>query len=828
VVQSGHNFESRLNADGTRFRVQKIKIGERKIMMFDAVLTGSVSANRRTSRKLSGYAHGAFLVAALLASATPTTANAQVDVTMQANDIGRTGQNLNETTLTTANVNSTQFGLLFSLDVSGPVYAQPLYLSGFSINGATHNVLFVATLNGSVYAFDANSNTGANANPLWSISLLDTAHGAPAGATTYGTMGTISTPVIDRPGNTLYIVSADSEGGVPVYRLHALNLLNGAENFGGPMVITATVMGSASDGVGGVLSFTPSNEQQRAGLLLLNGVVYVAFASYQEKTDPIWHGWIIGYQAGSLTQTGVFCSTPNGEDGGAWMSGQGLAADQLDPINQPYGRMFIATGNGDFTAAPPYANGMDYGDSVVNLDLNGGMPTATDDFTPYDQSYLASVDHDQGSGGVLILPTQTAGNNPNLLVQAGKSGTLYLIDRDNLGGYNTTSDQTVQAIPNAVGNTGVWSSPAYWNGNVYYWGSHDYLKQFSLVNGLFSLAPPIESAEQSVFPGETPAISANGNTQGIVWTLDSDASPAILEAHNASNVATTLYSSATNPSRDTPPGTAARFTVPTIANGMVYIGTTGNVSAYGLLCSAKAATPTFAPVAGTYTGAQAITISDSTYGAVIYYTTNGVNPTTSSPVYSNPIPVSSAETLKALAVANGCSTSPVATAVYKIKLATPTFTPIAGTYTGTQSITINESTTSTATIYYTTNDTTPTTASPVYSTPVPVSVGETLKAFAVASGYVNSLVGTSVYKIKAATPTFTPAAGTYTSPQSITINDSTSGAVIYYSTNGSVPTTGSFVYSTPIAVGANETLKAIAVASGDVNSLVGTAVYKIK
>jgi len=795
------------------------------MMTFDAVLTGSVSAIGRTSRKLNSYTHGAILVSALLASAMPTTADAQVDVTMQANDIGRTGQNLNETTLTTANVNPTQFGLLFSQAVSGPVYAQPLYLSGFLINGATHNVLIVATLNGSVYAFDANSNTGANANPLWSISLLDTAHGAPPGATPYGTMGTIGTPVIDRPGGTLYVVSADSEGGVPVYRLHGLNLLNGAENFGGPVEITATVLGSASDGVGGVLTFTPSNEQQRTGLLLLNGVVYVAFASYQEKTDPIWHGWIIGYQTGSLARTGVFCSTPNGAGGGTWNSGQGLAADQ--PAGLPYGRMFIATGNGDFTAETPYGNALDYGDSVVNLDLTGGMPTATDDFTPYDQSYLASVDHDQGSGGVLILPTQTAGSYPNLLVQAGKSGTLYLINRENLGGYNT-SDQTVQSFPNAVGNTGVWSSPAYWNGNVYYWGSHDYLKQFSLVNGLFSLAPPIESAEQSVFPGETPAISANGNTQGIVWTLDSDASPAILEAHDASNVATTLYSSATNPARDTPPGTAARFTVPTIANGMVYIGTTGNVSAYGILCSAKAAAPAFTPVAGTYTGAQSIAISDSTYGAVIYYTTDGTTPTTSSPIYSTPIPVNAQETLKALAVANGCSTSTVATAVYKIKLATPTFTPIAGTYTGTQSITINESTTSTAVIYYSTNGVNPTTASPVYSTPISVSVGETLKAFAVASGYANSLVGTAVYKIKAATPTFTPPAGTYTSPQSITINDSTSGAVIYYSTNGQNPTTSSSVYSTPIAVGANETLKALAVASGDATSLVATAVYKIK
>ena len=629
-------------------------------MSIDAVLTGSMSANGRTPRKLSGYAPGGFLVSMLLASATPT-AIAQVDVTMQQYDIGRTGQNLNETKLTTANVNSTQFGLIFSQPVSGPPYAQPLYLSGFSINGATHNVMIVATLTGSVYAFDANSNTGVNANPLWSISLLDTAHGAPSGATTYGTMGTTSTPVIDRAGGTLYVVSADSEGGLPVYRLHALNLLNGAENLGSPVVITASVLGSAPDGIGGVVPMTQSEQNQRTGLLLLNGVVYVAFGSYQEKTDPNWHGWIVGYSASSLVQTGVFCTTPNGALGGVWMAGQGLAADQLDPINYPFGRMFVATGNGDFTATPPYGNNMDFGDSVLNLDLSSGIPTVTDDFTPYDQAMLLTADHDQGSGGVLILPTQTVGAYPNLLVQAGKSGTLYLIDRDNLGGYSTISDQVVQSIPNAVGNTGVWSSPAYWNGKVYYWGSHDYLKQFSLVNGLFSQTP-IESVEQSVFPGETPTVSANGNTQGIVWTIDSDGTTAILEAHDASNVATTLYSSANNP-HDTPGG-ALRFTVPTIANGMVYIGTGNEVDVYGLFCSAEAATPTFTPVAGSYSGTQSITINDSTDGAVIYYTTNGKAPTTSSSIYSVPIAVSANETLKAMSVATGCSPSTVATVTW--------------------------------------------------------------------------------------------------------------------------------------------------------------------
>jgi PQQ-like domain len=283
------------------------------------------------------------------------SASAQVNVTTYHNDIGRTGQNLNETVLTTSNVNATQFGKLFSQPVDGQVYAQPLYLSGITVNGATHNVVFVATENDSVYAFDADSNGGTNSGPLWKASMLLAAHGAAAGATTIPSslvstdiqpqVGITGTPVIDPASGTLYVVSAALEGGSAVQRLHALDVTSGAEKFGGPVVIAASVPGTGNGSVSGKLTFESLYENQRPGLLLLNGIVYIGFASHGDNGP--WHGWILGYNAATLAQTGAYCPSPNGTGSGFWMSGGGLAADQLNPTTQPYGRMFVPTGNGD-------------------------------------------------------------------------------------------------------------------------------------------------------------------------------------------------------------------------------------------------------------------------------------------------------------------------------------------------------------------------------------------------------------------------------------------------------------------------------------------------
>jgi Chitobiase/beta-hexosaminidase C-terminal domain/Legume lectin domain/Bacterial lectin len=718
--------------------------------------TSAIEWTRRSSRRTATHF---VLACAAIGAFCSLVANAQVNVTTQHNDIARTGQNLNETILNTSNVNSSQFGKLFSQPVDGLALAQPLYLSGIAINGATHNVLFVATEHDSVYAFDADTNAGANANPLWQASMLSSAHGAATGATTvpwsagsdiYPEVGITGTPVIDPVSGTLYVVSKSLEGGAQLQRLHALDVTTGAEKFGSPVTITASVAGTAADSVAGIVSFNPRQENQRAGLLLLNSIVYVGFASHEDGVP--WHGWILGYNAATLKQTGVFCTSPNGTAGGVWMSGAGLAADQLDPVNHPYGRMFVATGNGDYTATKPYSGNMDYGDSHLNLDLTGGVPTITDEFTTNQQAKLNANDGDVGAGGVMILPTLTTGSDTHLLVQAGKGGTLYLLNRDNLGGYNTTADQALQEQAYSVGNVGVWSSPAYWNGNVYYWGQFDNLKSFAMVGGLLSTVPT-KSTEQYAFPGATPSISANGSVQGIVWTIDAEdygtGGAAILQAHNATNVGTTLYSSTTNTARDSA-GPAVKFAVPTIANGKVYVNTANQIDIYGLLGGlTQTDAPSITPGTESFLGSATVTITDGTANASIYYTTDGTAATTASTVYSQPILVNTSETINAIAAAPGLLISAQASATYtSVSQATATvFSQPTGIYTSAQTVSLSDATANT-TIYYTTDGSKPTTSSTVYTGPITVSTSETISAMAIGPGLTSSPVIAQTYTIE--------------------------------------------------------------------------------
>src|SRR6202011_324354 len=308
-------------------------------------------------------------------------AQAQTNVVTQHNDISRTGQNLNETILTPANVNSNTFGKLFSYPIDGQAYAQPLYVAGVAMGsgtaqaGTTHNVVFVATQHDSVYAFDADSNNGSNASPLWKISLLDSAHGAASGATTVpnGDVGTddinpeigiTATPVIDPSTNTLYVVGKTRESGIYVQRLHALDLTTGQEKTS-PVTLSAQVNGNGNGSSGGVLRFDAKLENNRAGLLLLNNTVYIAFAAHGDQGP--YHGWILAYAYNGITlqQTSVFCAPANGAASGIWMSGAGLAADTISS-----GRLFVATGNGAFNAAPPYSNSMSYGDDIIRLETS--------------------------------------------------------------------------------------------------------------------------------------------------------------------------------------------------------------------------------------------------------------------------------------------------------------------------------------------------------------------------------------------------------------------------------------------------------------------------
>jgi hypothetical protein len=701
---------------------------------------------------------------------------AQTNVTTQHYDIARTGANTNETILTPANVNTTTFGKLFSTPVDGWVYAQPLYMPGITMGtgtaqaGTTHNVVFVVTEHDSVFAFDADSNTGANANPLWQVSLIDAAHGGnpsagektvPSADVSYNPpditpeIGITSTPVIDPTTNTIYVVAKSTIGDTTFYqRLHALDITTGAEKFGGPTTLAASVPGTGNGSSGETLNWDPKWENNRASLLLLNGIVYIGFGSHMDQGP--WHGWILAYNAATLVQTGAWCSTPNAAAAGIWMGGTGLAADV--PTGKPYGRIFTATGNGTYDAvAPNYSNAMDYGDSIIKLDLTNGVPTMIsgtttvgDDFTPLNQASLNNNDEDQASGGVVILPDSVGGSG-HQLVQVGKSSLVYVLNRESLGGYhpsNTTDPGTVTTL-----GGGLWGAPAYWNGNVYIWGTNNNLEAFAFANGTFTSSTPSSQGSQTATTySPTPTVSANGTTNGIVWSLLTDnystEGTEILYAHNATNLATLLYSSAQNPTRDNP-GNSVKFIVPTVINGKVYVGSESQLSVFGLLNGAtQAATPAISPASQTFNNSIQVTITDATTGATIYYTTNGTTPTTASTLYTAPITISSTTTVNAMATGTGLLQSPVASANYTLstQVLTPTLNPAPGTYSTTQSVTIT-TTTPNATIYYTTNGTTPTASSTLYTGPISVSSTETIQAVAVASGLSNSPIVSGLYTI---------------------------------------------------------------------------------
>jgi hypothetical protein len=781
--------------------------------------------------------------------ATGGLAGAQVNVVTAHNDIARTGQNLNETILTPSNVNPASFGKLFSHHVTGRVYAQPLYVSQVTIPGkGIHNVVYVATTNDQVDAFDADTNGGTNGPPLWQVNLTTN---VPAAGTYNYNFGVSGTPVIDPATNTMYLISSDSlttaQGTTYVARLHALDITTGAEKLGGPVPIQASVPGTGAGSVGGVLTFDPLVQRQRAGLLLLNGVLYVGFGS-DGADDGAWHGWIFSFGETTLQRLDAFCTTVNGAGGGIWMGGAGLAAEVTDPVNKPYGRMFLSTGNGTYAASYPYTNTMSYGMSMLDLDLSGGQITVEDNFTPYNEAVLDGQDADLGSGGPILLPTQTlpSGATLNPLLQIGKSGMIYILDRDNttdgsnnpateyspsgLGGFNTVADQVYQEVqtPTTAGNNwgaGVWGTEAYWNGNIYsggtnptagadihygtYAGTGNSLTAYSFVNGVLSSTPTSQSAEQFIFPGPTPSISANGTTNGIVWVTNNSAvnsaGAEVLLAYDATNLANTLYSTNVNPTRDSA-GTAVEFMLPTIANGKVYVGANGQITAYGLLGNTPTAPPpVINPTAGPFTGTQTITITDAVAGATIYYTTDGSTPQYYSQVYksTNPPVVSSTETITAIASPNGYFQSVPTLATYTLMTAAanPVFSLASGTYTGTQTLTITDGSPN-PTIYYTLDGSTPTTASPVYTNPlpVPVSASEIIQAIAVSPGLTPSSVVSATYTIQ---PSYLInfASGFTLAQGPIQFNGS-SGLDDYrlQLTNGGQNEAGSAFYSTPVSI----------------------------
>jgi len=578
------------------------------------------------------------------------TAHGQTNVLTYHNDNARTGQNTAELLLTPSNVNSINFGKLFSHRVDGAIYAQPLFVSHLNVAGGVHNVVIVATENDSVYAFDAENTVGANASPLWHANLIDTAHGAAPGATLvffeqlgientgkltsprycgnppglatplnglvnniqslndpgiYPYIGITGTPVIDLSTKTLFVVAASFENHPfenrqVVNRLHAIDITTGNNKAsyawydnGDPVSVKGLPVPASSQ-----LLYFDNSKFNRPGLALANGNVYVAFGTH---CDGLGYGSYTGSLwafTEALTKVGSFEVTPNSINGGSiWMSGAAPAVDSS-------GNVFFVTANGDYNPKKS-----DYGDSIVKLNGTASFASA---FTPLSdppalqlacisqnlRSYplcLSQTDTDLGSGGLVLLPDQPA-SHPHLLVQAGKDGTINVVDRDAM--------RATQQLFTAVGtaNTqeggelwiGSWGSPAYWNDTVYFWGVQDYLKAFAVNSGTLSSSPVSQSLEVYSYPGANLSISANGSASGIVWSIGNISGGPVLQAHSATNVSQLIYSSnqAAN-QRDSFGNSAVRFSVPTVANGRVYVAgqttTAGQtaiqnqITAYGIL-----------------------------------------------------------------------------------------------------------------------------------------------------------------------------------------------------------------------------------------------------
>jgi len=522
------------------------------------------------------------------------------------NDLARDGANTHEFALTTSSVKTATFGKLFSCSVDGAIYAQPLWVANLAIGAATHNVIVVATQHDSVYAFDADSNANPCA-PLWRANLIDSAHGGTAGegsvASSSGGLvgagfgditpetGVTGTPVIDPGTNTLYVVSKSAIASPLSFfqRLHALNLTNGNEKTGSPVAIdnSISVPGTGDGMVSGRVAFDPRNEHQRPGLALVNGVVYIAWASHEDR-DP-YHGWIIGYNAATLAQVpgAVFNTTPNHvgtvsySRGGIWMGGGAPAADSS-------GNLYFLTGNGTFDAA---TGGSNYGDSTMKLSTAAGLSVA-DWFTPADQASLDGADTDHGSGGAAILVDQPTSPVQHLVIGGGKEGNLFLLNRDAMGRYganaNPLNSNAVQIF--SVGN-GIFSTSAFWNNSLYIAPAGGRLQAypFSTSAGQFNAGSATSAGVSFGFPGATPSISSSGaSANGIVWATDSSmfctpqspgCGPAVLHAFDATKLSTELWNSSQAASDKA--GFAVKFTVPTVANGKVYIGTRGNDTGTG-------------------------------------------------------------------------------------------------------------------------------------------------------------------------------------------------------------------------------------------------------
>ena len=525
-----------------------------------------------------------------LLTAVPAALLAQGDVLANRYDDARSGAYLNETMLTTANVNVDKFGKLYSYPVDGAVYAQPLYVSGVTINGTRRNVLYVATMNDKVYAFDAD---GASTAPLWTTDFTNPAQKVTAvpildiasGGNIWGNVGIESTPVIDRGAETIYLVARTKENGAYLQRLHALDITTGLERAGSPVTITGSVQGTALDSTvepgGQAITFNPKMEQQRAALALSNGVVLVAWCGHEDK--PPYHGWIMGFNSTTLARVGIFAVTRDVYEGGIWQGGR---APTLDAD----GNAYFATGNAFWDGT------RNFGDSLLKFSVSRAGLTLVDYFTPGNEEILNVNDDDLSGSGFTLLPGTLPGMTKPLLVGGGKEGVLYLLDPNNLGHKVKNDPQIPQKIPLNGGH--VMGGPVYWNSAsagplVYNWSEDDVLVGYRLSNDKLVTPPYLQGAIRSPeHPGGSLTVSANGSATGtgIVWgsipTIKADAkhklTAGILRAFDAETL-TQIWTSDMKAERDRV-GTLIKFVPPLVVHGKVYMATHDNaVAVYGLL-----------------------------------------------------------------------------------------------------------------------------------------------------------------------------------------------------------------------------------------------------
>lgn len=496
------------------------------------------------------------------------------------NDRVHSGVNSQEYALTSQSATTSNFGKLFSCPVDGWIFAQPLWVANLQIGGERHNVVFVATENDSLYAFDAD---GPGCKPVWSRQSVNLIPGdekiAPLDDLEYDSIslgpatGITGTPVIDPPSHTIYLVAVTENRttGSIIQRLHAIDIATGRERPHSPAVIGASVKGKGYGNTNGTFTFEAKMQKQRAALLLFKGVVYVCWGSYFDK-DP-YHGWVIGYSASTLTQVSVFNDTIDGGRGGIWMSGANPAADSQ-------GNIYLLSGNGDFNANN--AGGRNYGDTFLKLDTSGGL-SVSDWFTPFDQKSLAEQDLDLGGGGAVLLPDQTGGPFPHLVLASAKSGMLYVLNRDHLGHYNSAGNsQIVQSF--MVDNNGIYSTPLFWQNTLYVVANQGPVRafRFSNVTDRFEVSPFSQSSQPYYYPGATPVLSAAGTKNAILWVMD-PAKPGVLHAYDALNLNKEFWNSSQAAGKRDEAGRGLKFTVPTVANGKVYIGTKNELDVYGLL-----------------------------------------------------------------------------------------------------------------------------------------------------------------------------------------------------------------------------------------------------